>query len=174
MSSHCGDGNHEQLAHAHSPTLGQDTMMDHRTPKKSDGMKKVKKEHGTKKASASSTRPGPHELDVAERDRRRLRDKLKLVRYELELLTAGGGLSQREDIALRIRALEDGQEGIIRPSVPNRLSRPCVPEGMYTTRESVPVKMPKPGNRWLLLIPDDTVASRHATVSWRDDRKRVS
>ena len=165
VSSHCGDGNHdgnhEQLAHAHAPTLGQDTTMDHRTPKKSDGMKKVKKDHGTKKESTGSE---PHRLAMVERDRQRLRDKLQLVRYELELLTAGGGLSQQEDAALRVRALEDGYEDIIRPSVSSKFSRPCAPEGMYTTKELAPTK-----NLSGRLAALETAARSLTSLSMRSD-----
>ena len=107
------------------------------------GMKKVKKSDGTKKEDSHEsknngrTKTNDSELLAAQRERSKLRTRLLLTQYELELVAAGGGLSQCEDLSLKIRSLEDGlDQSTLRPSSGSKLSRPMAPEGMHPVKPS--------------------------------------
>ena len=95
---------------------------------------KTRKEHGSTQPTAKEAKL----LRNATRTAARLRQQVMVTRYELELLTNDCSLSQKEDVALKIRALEeDGDLGGLRAAGSSTLSRPCAPEGRYVqTRPS--------------------------------------
>ena len=121
---------HEEQCEPKSPTtvISNGAVM---RPRKATMAKKGK---GMKKEKPTSV-DVTSKLLALQQDRAKLRTRILLTRYELELLTANE-LSRQEDLSLKIRYLENEVDlGELRPAGSSKLSRPMAPEGVCGVNE---------------------------------------
>ena len=98
--------------------------------KKVNGMKKDSGSDGDIPSDAANKSRGfDKQLQLAYERRQRLQRQLQVTRYELELLCTGKGLSQLEDVALRVQCLEESVNGL-RGKQHGAMSKPSSPEGV--------------------------------------------